>query len=214
MQTNAEITSTVLSQVMSRRVAPFKLLVLSAGKVDQSIYETLARDHFKNPDEALVEIYRRLRPGDPPTVESARALFRGMFMDPRRYDLARVGRFMINEKLGMEAPANAKTIRSEDIISVIRHLMLVRLGTKATDDIDHLGNRRVRSVGELLENQFRVGLTRMERAVKERMSISDITQPDAARPDQRQAGLRGGQGVLRLVASSPSSWTRRTRWPS
>jgi DNA-directed RNA polymerase subunit beta len=175
VQTNAEITSQVLAQVMSRRVAPFKLLVLSAGKVDQSIYETLARDHFKNPDEALVEIYRRLRPGDPPTVESARALFRGMFMDPRRYDLARVGRFMINEKLGMEAPANAKTIRSEDIISVIRHLMLVRLGTKATDDIDHLGNRRVRSVGELLENQFRVGLTRMERAVKERMSISDIT---------------------------------------
>src|SRR5438105_4934382 len=175
VQTNAEITSTVLSQVMSRRVAPFKLVVLSPGKVDQSIYETLARDHFKNPDEALVEIYRRLRPGDPPTVESARALFRGMFMDPRRYDLARVGRFMINEKLGMEAPANAKTIRSEDIISVIRHLMLVRLGTKATDDIDHLGNRRVRSVGELLENQFRVGLTRMERAVKERMSISDIT---------------------------------------
>src|SRR5256712_1402827 len=94
VQTNAEITSTVLSQVMSRRVAPFKLLVLSPGKIDQSIYETLARDHFKNPDEALVEIYRRLRPGDPPTVESARALFRGMFMDPRRYDLARVGRFM------------------------------------------------------------------------------------------------------------------------
>src|SRR5499425_2819346 len=175
VQTNTEITSTVLSQVMSRRVAPFKLLVVIPGKIDQSLYETLARDHFKNPDEALVEIYRRLRPGDPPTVESARSLFRGMFMDPRRYDLARVGRFMINEKLGIEAPANAKTIRSEDIISVIRHLLLVRLGTKATDDIDHLGNRRVRSVGELLENQFRVGLTRMERAVKERMSISDIT---------------------------------------
>src|SRR6267142_2960894 len=175
VQTNAEITSTVLSQLMSRRVAPFKLLVASAGKIDQSLYETLARDHFKNPDEALVEIYRRLRPGDPPTVESARSLFRGMFMDPRRYDLARVGRFMINEKLGMEAPANAKTIRGEDIISVIRHLLMVRLGTKATDVIAHLGNRRVRSVGELLENQFRVGLTRMERAVKERMSISDIT---------------------------------------
>jgi DNA-directed RNA polymerase subunit beta len=175
VQTNTEITSTVLSQLMSRRVAPFKLLVVSPGKIDQSLYETLARDHFKNPDEALVEIYRRLRPGDPPTVESARSLFRGMFMDPRRYDLARVGRFMINEKLGMEAPANAKTIRSEDIVSVIRHLLMVRLGSKATDDIDHLGNRRVRSVGELLENQFRVGLTRMERAVKERMSISDIT---------------------------------------
>src|SRR5438034_6625498 len=175
VQTNTEITSTVLSQVMGRKAAPFRLLVISAGKVDQSMYETLARDHFKNPDEALVEIYRRLRPGDPPTVESARALFRGMFMDARRYDLARVGRFMINEKLGIEAPANAKTIRSEDIVSVIRHLLMVRRGTKATDDIDHLGNRRVRSVGELLENQFRVGLTRMERAVKERMSISDIT---------------------------------------
>src|SRR5712664_3268004 len=182
--TNTEITSTVLSQLMSRRVAPFKLLVLvlpnmptvkpADKKVDASMYETLARDHVKNPDEALVEIYRKLRPGDPPTVESARALFRGMFMDARRYDLARVGRFMINEKLGISASTNAKTLRSEDIVAVIRHLLAVKLGSKPTDDIDHLGNRRVRSVGELLENQFRVGLTRMERAVKERMSISDI----------------------------------------
>src|SRR5437667_5972367 len=175
LETNQEITSTVLSQLMARKVAPFKLLVLTAGKVDASMYETLGRDHFKNPDEALVEIYRRLRPGDPPTVESARALFRGMFMDPRRYDLARVGRFMINKKLQIEAPLSVKTLRSEDIVAVIRHLLMVKLGSKSTDDIDHLGNRRVRSVGELLENQFRVGLTRMERAVKERMSISDIT---------------------------------------
>src|SRR2546425_1010768 len=183
--TNTEITSTVLSQLMSRRVAPFRLLVLvlpnmptvkpADKKVDASMYETLARDHVKNPDEALVEIYRKLRPGDPPTVESARALFRGMFMDARRYDLARVGRFMINQKLQIDAPLSVKTLRSDDIISVIRHLLMVKLGAKATDDIDHLGNRRVRSVGELLENQFRVGLTRMERAVKERMSISDIT---------------------------------------
>ncbi len=185
VQTNTEITSQMLSQIMGRRVAPFKLLVAvlpgmptvkpADKKVDQSMYETLARDHFKNPDEALVEIYRRLRPGDPPTVESARALFRGMFMDPRRYDLARVGRFMINKKLQIEAPLSVKTLRSEDIVAVIRHLLMVKLGSKSTDDIDHLGNRRVRSVGELLENQFRVGLTRMERAVKERMSISDIT---------------------------------------
>src|SRR5213596_2852136 len=175
VQTNTEINSQILSQIMGRRVAPFTLLVVGAGKTDQSLYETLARDHFKNPDEALVEIYRRLRPGDPPTVESARALFRGMFMDARRYDLARVGRFMINEKLKLDAPHSVKTLRSEDIVAVIRHLLMVKLGAKATDDIDHLGNRRVRSVGELLENQFRVGLTRMERAVKERMSISDIT---------------------------------------
>src|SRR5213083_319936 len=98
-----------------------------------------------------------------------------MFMDARRYDLARVGRFMINQKLQIDAPLSVKTLRSDDIVSVIRHLLLVKLGNKPTDDIDHLGNRRVRSVGELLENQFRVGLTRMERAVKERMSISDIT---------------------------------------
>src|SRR5881398_897478 len=185
VQTNAEITSQMLSQIMGRRVAPFKLLVPvlpgmptvkpADKRVDQSIYETLARDHVKNPDEALVEIYRKLRPGDPPTVESARALFRGMFMDPRRYDLARVGRFMINKKLQIDAPLSIKTLRSEDIVAVIRHLLMVKLGSKPTDDIDHLGNRRVRSVGELLENQFRVGLTRMERAVKERMSISDIT---------------------------------------
>jgi DNA-directed RNA polymerase subunit beta len=174
VETNTEITSTMLSQVMSRPVAPFKLLVVTSSKVDASIYETLAKDQFKNPDEALVEIYRRLRPGDPPTIDSARALFRGMFMDARRYDLARVGRFMINKKLQIDAPLSVKTLRSEDVVSVIRHLLMVKLGTKPTDDIDHLGNRRVRSVGELLENQFRVGLTRMERAVKERMSISDI----------------------------------------
>src|SRR2546426_8672329 len=126
----------MLSQIMGRRVAPFKLLVIGAGKVDQSMYETLARDHFKNPDEALVEIYRRLRPGDPPTVESARALFRGMFIYPRRYDLARVGRFMINEKLRIDAPLSVKTLRSEDIVAVIRHLLMVKLGAKATDDID------------------------------------------------------------------------------
>src|ERR671922_73823 len=173
--TNAEISSTVLSQLMSRRVAPFKLLVVTPGKVDASMYETLARDHVKNPDEALVEIYRKLRPGDPPTVESARALFRGMFMDSRRYDLARVGRFMINKKLQIDAPLSVKTLRSEDVVAVIPRLLMVKIGSKSTDDIDHLGNRRVRSVGELLENQFRVGLTRMERAVKERMSISDIT---------------------------------------
>ena len=153
VSTNTELTSTVLTQVMSRRVAPFKLLVLSPGKIDASMYETLARDHVKNPDEALVEIYRKLRPGDPPTVESARALFRGMFIDARRYDLARVGRFMINKKLQIDAPLNIKTLRSEDVVSVVRHLLMVKLGSKPTDDIDHLGNRRVRSVGELLDRK-------------------------------------------------------------
>ena len=174
MEPNQELTSTILSALAARPVAPFKVVFVDLGKVDASIFETLARDTHKNPDEALVEMYRRLRPGDPPTVESARALFRGMFLDARRYDLARVGRFMLNKKLGMESPLAWKTLRSEDIIQVIRRLLAVKQERYPTDDIDHLGNRRVRSVGELLENQFRVGLTRMERAVKERMSIADI----------------------------------------
>ncbi len=174
LEINQDISAPILSQLMSRRVAPFKLLVLLPDRKNAFMYETLSRDHLRNPDEALVEIYRRLRPGDPPTVESARALFRGMFMDARRYDLARVGRFMLNKKLGIDGPLNARTLRGEDVVQVVRHLLQVKLGARATDDIDHLGNRRVRSVGELLENQFRVGLTRMERAVKERMSIADI----------------------------------------
>ncbi len=177
LEINQEIKDDHLRTIRAHQVAPFKLLVTNPARADLSIAETLtrdAKDHVKDPDEALVEIYRRLRPGDPPTVESARTLFRGMFMDPRRYDLARVGRFMVNKKLQINAPLNARTLRGEDVVAVIRHLLLVKLGSRATDDIDHLGNRRVRSVGELLENQFRVGLTRMERAVKERMSISDI----------------------------------------
>src|SRR5256712_7128166 len=160
---------------MRRGVARFKLLVSARGRAGASMAETLARDHVKNPDEALVEIYRKLRPGGPATVESARALFRGMFMDARRYDLARVGRFMINQKLQIDAPLSVKTLRSDDIVSVIRHLLLVKLGNKPTDDIDHIGNRRVRSVVELLENQVRVALTRIELAVKELLSISHIT---------------------------------------
>jgi DNA-directed RNA polymerase subunit beta len=174
LEPNQELTSTVLSELAAKRVAPFKVVWVDPAKNDASIYETLARDAHRNPDEALVEMYRRLRPGDPPTVESARALFRGMFLDARRYDLARVGRFMLNKKLAMESPLAWKTLRSEDIVQVIRRLLAVKQEKYPTDDIDHLGNRRVRSVGELLENQFRVGLTRMERAVKERMSIADI----------------------------------------
>jgi len=174
LEPNQELTSTVLAALLARPVAPFKVVFEDPNKNDAAVYETLARDTHKNPDEALVEMYRRLRPGDPPTVESARALFRGMFLDARRYDLARVGRFMLNKKLGTESALHWKTLRSEDIVQVVRRLLAVKQEKYPTDDIDHLGNRRVRSVGELLENQFRVGLTRMERAVKERMSITDI----------------------------------------
>jgi DNA-directed RNA polymerase subunit beta len=174
LEPNQELTSTVLSQLVARPVAPFKVIHEDPTKNDPSVWETLARDTHKNPDEALVDMYRRLRPGDPPTVESARALFRGMFLDAKRYDLARVGRFMLKQKLGVDSPLHVKTLRQEDIAHVMRRLLAVRQEQFPTDDIDHLGNRRVRSVGELLENQFRVGLTRMERAVRERMSIADI----------------------------------------
>jgi DNA-directed RNA polymerase subunit beta len=174
LEANQPLVSSELAKLAARPVAPFKVIFEDPDKNDASVHETLTRDTHRNPDEALVEMYRRLRPGDPPTVESARALFRGMFLDPRRYDLARVGRFMLNKKLGSESPLNWKTLRTEDIVAVVRRLLAVKQERYPTDDIDHLGNRRVRSVGELLENQFRVGLTRMERAIKERMSIADI----------------------------------------
>jgi DNA-directed RNA polymerase subunit beta len=161
MEANQLLTSNELAKIATRPVAPFKVVFEDPDKNDASVHETLARDTHRNPDEALVEMYRRLRPGDPPTVESARALFRGMFLDARRYDLARVGRFMLNKKLGTESPLNWKTLRTEDIVAVVRRLLAVKQERYPTDDIDHLGNRRVRSVGELLENQFRVGLTRM-----------------------------------------------------
>ncbi len=174
LEANQPLTSNELAKLAARPVAPFSVVFEDPDKNDAAVHETLTRDTHRNPDEALVEMYRRLRPGDPPTVESARALFRGMFLDPRRYDLARVGRFMLNKKLGTESPLNWKTLRTEDVVAVVRRLLAVKQERYPTDDIDHLGNRRVRSVGELLENQFRVGLTRMERAIKERMSIADI----------------------------------------
>lgn len=136
---------------------------------------TLERDHTENESEALIEIYKRLRPGDPPTVENARSLLNSLFFDPKRYDLAKVGRYKINKKLGLDIDKKQKTITREDIIEVVKYLLDLINGVPEhySDDIDHLGNRRIRSVGELLQNQFRIGLTRMERVVRERMTIQD-----------------------------------------
>jgi DNA-directed RNA polymerase subunit beta len=122
----------------------------------------------------MIEIYRRLRPGDPPTVRSATALFESLFFNPERYDLSAVGRLKLNYKLGLETPLEHTTLTKEDILQVVRYLIDLRNGKGAIDDIDHLGNRRIRAVGELLENQYRVGLVRMERAIKERMSLQEI----------------------------------------
>src|SRR6202158_5847391 len=132
---------------------------------------TLDKDTIRSTREALIEIYRKLRPGDPPTLETATALFNGMFFDPRKYDFSKVGRLKFNIKLGMETPLTTRTLDATDFVASIRYLLKLRKNIGTVDDIDHLGNRRVRAVGELLENQFRIGLVRMERAIKEKMSV-------------------------------------------
>jgi DNA-directed RNA polymerase subunit beta len=132
---------------------------------------TLDKDAIRSSKEALIEIYRKLRPGDPPTLETATNLFRGMFFDPRKYDFSRVGRLKFNIKMGLDTPLDNRTLESPDFVSAIKYLFKLRKNIGVVDDIDHLGNRRVRAVGELLENQFRIGLVRMERAIKEKMSV-------------------------------------------
>lgn len=138
----------------------------------ESIKNTLERDNTQNEEEALIEIYKRLRPGEPPTVESARTLFETLFFDPKRYDLAAVGRYKLNKKLGVNE--TCKIITKEDVVEVVRNLVDLLEKNGDIDDIDHLGNRRLKSVGELLQNQFRIGLSRMERVVRERMTIQDV----------------------------------------
>lgn len=158
----------------------------------ESIKLTLERDNTQSEEEALVEIYKRLRPGEPPTVDSARTLFETLFFDSKRYDLAPVGRYKLNKKLGLNIPAKSsepsidangnespgqeavKVLTKEDVIEVVKYLLNLHEGIGEVDDIDHLGNRRLKSVGELLQNQFRIGLARMERVVRERMTIQDV----------------------------------------
>jgi DNA-directed RNA polymerase subunit beta len=147
----------------------------------ESIAATLEKDTIETEEEALIDVYRKLRPGEPPTVESARSLIENLFFSPKRYDLARVGRYKVNRKLGFESTENAITemgsvLRKEDILETIRYLVKLHANDPdyETDDIDHFGNRRVRPVGELIQNQIRVGLSRMERVVKERMTTQDV----------------------------------------
>ncbi|PZQ58810.1 MAG: DNA-directed RNA polymerase subunit beta, partial [Sphingomonas taxi] len=139
------------------------------------IRNTLKADKAEEREQALSDIYRVMRPGEPPTLETAESLFAGLFFDPDRYDLSAVGRVKLNMRLDLDAEDTVTTLRSEDILAVIKTLVDLKDGKGEIDDIDNLGNRRVRSVGELLENQYRVGLLRMERAVKERMSSVDVS---------------------------------------
>ncbi len=144
----------------------------------ECIKRTLEKDFTETREEALIEIYKRLRPGEPPTVDSARSLIDGLFFNPQRYDLAKVGRYKLNKKLEVELPIDQATLTNEDILAAVQYLVNLWEGTDGydIDDIDHFGNRRVRSVGELIQNQFRIGLARMERVVRERMTTQDVEQ--------------------------------------
>lgn len=148
--------------------------VLELFDDDERVRATLERDNTESTEEALVEIYKRLRPGEPPTVDSARSLLETLFFDPKRYDLAKVGRYKLNKKLKLDVPLEVHNITREDITATMKGLLNLMNGEGHADDIDHLGNRRLRSVGELLQNQFRIGLSRMERVVRERMTIQDV----------------------------------------
>jgi len=138
----------------------------------QFIRSTMERDiSVKDESEALIDIYRKLRPGDPPNIQNARVLINNLFFDAQRYDLGAVGRYKLNRRLGLEVKEDKRALTKEDIVEIIRHIIMINNGDDTDDDIDHLGNRRVRTVGELLQNQFRIGLLRLERVVRERMSI-------------------------------------------
>ncbi|MBI5644273.1 MAG: DNA-directed RNA polymerase subunit beta [Deltaproteobacteria bacterium] len=193
LECNQILSREKLDEIGRRDITSFKLLLIEAMGI--FFRETLLNDRIghedtrtiieyrkENPDDpvtnmtlnARIEIYKRLKPGDLPTVDTANAFFQDLFFTPERYDLSKVGRLKLNRKLGFDVSLDITTLRKDDILEVVRYLILLRNGQGTVDDIDHLGNRRVRSVGELLENQYRIGLLRMERAVKERMSLGEL----------------------------------------
>jgi DNA-directed RNA polymerase subunit beta len=173
-EANGELTADKLHKIIQSGVTTLQVFFPERDDVGNIISNTLRRDSVRKPEEALIEIYRKLRPGDPPTLDTATALFEGMFFDPRKYDFSRVGRLKFNIKLYENQDASGldkRTLTPEDFYGTIRYLLKLRKNIGNVDDIDHLGNRRVRAVGELMENQFRIGLVRMERAIKEKMSV-------------------------------------------
>jgi DNA-directed RNA polymerase subunit beta len=172
VEANQELVN--VDKVLDNGITAFEVFFPERDDVGNVVSVTLRKDPVKSQNDALLEIYRKLRPGDPPTLDTATQLFQGMFFDPRKYDFSRVGRMKFNIKLYDKidaAPLDKRTLDQKDFIDTIKYLLKLRRGIGAVDDIDHLGNRRVRAVGELLENQFRIGLVRMERAIKEKMSV-------------------------------------------
>ena len=169
-----EIDAKALLALREAKVKEFPILDVDHVTVGAYIRNTLHIDKNANREEALMDIYRVMRPGEPPTLDAAETLFHGLMFDSERYDLSAVGRVKMNMRLDLQADDTVRTLRKEDILAVVKTLVDLRDGKGEIDDIDHLGNRRVRSVGELMENQYRIGLLRMERAIKERMSSVDI----------------------------------------
>ncbi len=169
-----ELTAERVAELLEAGEKEIETLDIDHINIGGFMRNTMTADKAENRDQALVDIYRVMRPGEPPTLETAEALFSGLFFDSERYDLSAVGRVKMNMRLGLDAEDTVRVLRRDDILAVIKTLVDLRDGRGEIDDIDHLGNRRVRSVGELMENQYRIGLLRMERAIKERMSSVDI----------------------------------------
>jgi DNA-directed RNA polymerase subunit beta len=165
------LTKATIQQILTLGINEVEVVDI---KDDDTIIKSIKKDPAHDEEEALKDIYRRLRPGDPPTVANARGLLKRLFFDPKKYDLGRVGRYKINQKLGLEVDLAERTLTKEDFIGAMKYLITLRKGEGILDDIDHLGSRRVRTVGELLANQCRVGLARTERLVKERMTLFDV----------------------------------------
>ncbi len=173
LECNSELTVEAVGELVEAGVTELQLIYTNELDCGPFISETLRVDPTRSALEALVEIYRMMRPGEPPTKESAEGLFQNLFFSPERYDLSAVGRMKFNRRLGRDADKGEGVLAKEDIVDVLRTLIDIRNGEGTVDDIDHLGNRRIRSVGEMAENQFRVGLVRVERAVKERLSMAE-----------------------------------------
>ena len=173
LECNTELTDEALEKLRAAKIESFETIYTNELDCGSFVSDTLRTDPTRNRLEALVEIYRMMRPGEPPTKESAEALFENLFFSEERYDLSAVGRMKFNRRIGRDEVTGEGVLSKEDIISVLKTLVNIRNGQGDVDDIDHLGNRRIRSVGEMAENQFRVGLVRVERAVRERLSMAE-----------------------------------------
>lgn len=173
-EVNQTITADIIEILKEKGINEIKCYVLDAEGASNTIRETMLLDKVNNQEEALLDIYRKMRPSSPPTTEVAEAYFESLFFNERTYDLSKVGRLKINYRLNLNIPANVRTLTPEDIMATVKELINLKETESAVDDIDSLGNRRVRAVGELLENEYRVGLIRMERATKERMALHEV----------------------------------------